>query len=352
MDRIRLGFVGTGGMGQCAHLRNYATLEGCEVVALAELRPQLARQVAARYGIPTFYTDYREMLEREKLDALVAIQPFTAHGQLLPDLLTYRLPTLIEKPLARSVAVGEAVLEAAQRHGTPLYLAYHKRSDPATRFACEQIASWRASGAMGDLRYVRITMPPGDWSAAGFSTLVKSDEPYPPLVHDPPAPDGDAEWAKRYDAFVNYYIHQVNLLRHLLGEEYHVAYADPSQVVMAARSDSGVTALLEMQPYRTTLEWQESALIAFEKGWIRLDLPAPLVIDRPGAVTVYSDPGGTPPTTLSPSLPPIHAMRQQATHFLQAVRGAATCLCGPEEALEDLRIARDYINLLNGQRKP
>ena len=42
MKRIRIGFVGVGGMGQVAHLKNYATIEGCEVVALAELRPQTA----------------------------------------------------------------------------------------------------------------------------------------------------------------------------------------------------------------------------------------------------------------------------------------------------------------------
>ena len=46
MKKIRLGFIGTGNMGQMAHLRNYATLPNCEVVAMAELRPQLAAQVA------------------------------------------------------------------------------------------------------------------------------------------------------------------------------------------------------------------------------------------------------------------------------------------------------------------
>ena len=50
MDKVRLGFVGVGGMGQCAHLKNYVVLPDCEVVALAELRPELARQVANETG--------------------------------------------------------------------------------------------------------------------------------------------------------------------------------------------------------------------------------------------------------------------------------------------------------------
>jgi predicted dehydrogenase len=47
MNKTRIGFVGTGLMGQCAHLWNYIAIEECEVVALAELRPELARRPAS-----------------------------------------------------------------------------------------------------------------------------------------------------------------------------------------------------------------------------------------------------------------------------------------------------------------
>ena len=47
-SKVRVGFVGVGTMGQAAHLRNYATLPDCEVVAIAELRPQLAQAIAQR----------------------------------------------------------------------------------------------------------------------------------------------------------------------------------------------------------------------------------------------------------------------------------------------------------------
>ena len=48
----RLGFVGVGNMGQCAHLLNYTDLDGCQVVAIAEVRPELAARVASRYDFP------------------------------------------------------------------------------------------------------------------------------------------------------------------------------------------------------------------------------------------------------------------------------------------------------------
>lgn len=59
------------------------------------------------------------------------------------------------------------------------------------------------------------------------------------------------------------------------------------------------------------------------------------------------DPGdGAAPREIRPTLPSVHAMRQQAAHFLAAVRGERTPFCRPEEALEDLRTARRCLDLL------
>src|SRR5450756_795639 len=87
MDKVKIGFVGVGGMGQCAHLKNYVTLPDCEVVALAEIRPNLRQAVAMKYGVPHAYADHTAMLANEKLDAIVSAQPFTRHGTLIPELL-------------------------------------------------------------------------------------------------------------------------------------------------------------------------------------------------------------------------------------------------------------------------
>jgi predicted dehydrogenase len=340
MNEVRIGFIGVGDMGQAAHLRNYAITPGCRVVALAELRPKLAQQVAQKYGVERVYSDHRQMLEREKLDGLIVIQPFQFHGSILPELLGHNIPILIEKPLARSVETGEKLLASKGK----LFVGYHKRCDPATIWAREKIAQWKQSGEFGPLKLLRITMPPGNWIAEGFFDLIRSDEPYPTLDPDP-APAGMNEAvARRYEAFVNYYIHQVNLARHLLGESYRITYADPSGVILAAQSASGVPFVLEMAPYRTTIDWHESALAAFEKGFIKFELPAPLALNCAGRVTVYED-SGRQQTTI-PTLLTVHAMRQQADYFVAAIRGEATPLCGADEALQDLRLARDYIVLL------
>lgn len=347
--KVRIGFVGVGGMGQCAHLKNYAVDADCEVVALAEIRPKLAKAVAAKYGVRKVYSKHTEMLAKEDLDGIVASQPFSRHGILVPDLLKAGVPVFTEKPIAASIAVGEKIVAAVRKSGTWLMVGYHKRSDPATMYAKAEIERLKKSGELGRMKYVRIIMPAGDWVQNGFSDLVRSDDPDVSLDRDPPAPDMDEPTRQAYESFVNYYIHQVNLMRHLLGEPYKVTYADKSGVMLAGESASGVCCVIEMTPYQTTVDWKESAMVCFEKGYVRIELPAPLASNRAGRVEVYRDPGnGEAPLSIVPQLPWVHAMRQQASNFIRAVKGEMEPLTTATEALEDLKVARQYIKAWKG----
>ncbi len=349
-SKVRIGFVGVGGMGQAAHLRNYVMIPECEVVALAEVKPELGKKVAARWGVPKVYASHTEMLASAQMDAIVASQPFTRHGTLVPELLAYGKPVLTEKPIAGSVEQGEKIVRAMKAAGTWMMVGYHKRSDPATMLARNEVARLQASGELGKMTYIRILMPAGDWVANGFVQNVGSDEPNPPMEWDPPASDMDKAMNDAYIGFVNYYIHQVNLMRHLLGESWQVDYADPAGRLLAGQSASGVTCSIEMSPYQSSIDWQEHALVCFERGWVKLDLPAPLAFTRPGRVEIFRDPGkGVQPKTEIPQLPWVHAMWQQACNFVEAVAGRGQTMCTAEDALEDIRLARAYIRLLKGK---
>lgn len=339
-EKVRIGFVGVGGMGQMAHLRNYVVVPECEVVAIAELRPKLREAVGQKYNIRKLYPSAEAMLEGEKLDAIVASQPFTHHGSIISPLYGAGIPIFTEKPIAAAEDVAEKMLAALARGGSWHMVGYHKRSDPATMYAKAEIERLATSGDIGKLQYVRITMPAGDWVTNGFRELIQTDDPAPQL----PADNPDSGWDNPYIAFVNYYIHQVNLLRHLLGEPYHVTYADPGGMMLAAVSESGKTGVIELSPYQTTIDWHESALVAFERGYVRIDLPAPLAHNRPGRVEILKDPGsGVTPQTIVPTLPWNHAMYQQAVNFVRAVKGEMAPLCTAQEALLDLRNATEYM---------
>jgi predicted dehydrogenase len=344
--KVRIGFIGVGGMGQMAHLKNYINVEDCEVVALAELKETQGKLVAARYGIPNVYTDHREMIKKEGLDGVVASQPFYFHAVLLPEVYPYVKNVFTEKPLCISVAAGEGLVKKANEAGCTHMVGYHKRSDPAVMYAKKQIDEYKKSKKLGALKYVRIVMPSGDWIANGFSGLIKGNDKYPEIRGEEKEKGMDEKTYKAYVDFVNYYIHQVNLMRHLLGESYKVSFADKSGVLMAVESVSGIAGTIEMTPYRTTIEWEESALVAFEKGYLKIKLPAPLASNRPGSVEVYEDEGdGKTPIRMSPTLPWLHAMWQQAINFVKVCKGEMKPLCEASEAVEDLKVAREYIRM-------
>jgi predicted dehydrogenase len=346
--KLRIGFIGAGNMGQMAHLRHYANLPDCHVCALFEPRPQLALKVAARYGIETIYETPSAMMENADLDGVVVPQPFDRHGQIVTPLYEYSVPILTEKPLASSITVGERMVTALEKSSTFHMVGNHKRSDLATQWVVQEIARLENTRELGALRYIRITMPPGDWLAGGFDELLSSDETPATafLMSADPRPDdlSDQEF-QQYANFVNYYIHQINLLRYLLGEDYRVTFADKSGVLLVAESASGVTATIEMAPYSTALGWEENILIGFEKGYIKLSLPSPLSLNQAGEVEVLHPSEDHSPQIYRPIFAPEGAMRSQAKNFLRAIRKEIAPPCEAREALQDLRVARDYLRL-------
>ncbi|GAH34836.1 unnamed protein product, partial [marine sediment metagenome] len=149
MRKIKLGFIGSGYMGQRAHIANYATLPDVELVALAEGRTETAKAVAQRYGIKTTYSSHKEMLEKAKLDAVVAIMWFTLHHTVVPDIVEKGLPLLTEKPICVCPGTGKKLVKQAQEKGSIYQVGYMKRCDPGTRFVKKKIAQWKQSKEFG-----------------------------------------------------------------------------------------------------------------------------------------------------------------------------------------------------------
>lgn len=346
MGKIKIGFVGTGYMGQKAHLANYSVLEECEVVALAEPRKEIAQKVSQRFNIPNVYENHNQLLENCDVDAIVAAQPYTHHISIVPDILKAKKPVLTEKPLSLSIEAGETLVELAKENDVLYMVGYHKRSDPAMEYAKKTIDEWKKSGEYGKMRYVRITMPPGDW-IGGAGGALSSNEAYPPIVTEKNVAYFDTVGADVYNAFVNYYIHQVNSMRFLFGENYKLTFADRSGVLLAVESDSGVCGIIEMAPYSTSIGWQESLLISFERGYIKVELPAPLACQQAGKITIMKDDGKGNQTICQPIMPEVHAMRKQAINFIEAVKGQRPATCTAEEAVEDLKIAKQYISMFS-----
>jgi predicted dehydrogenase len=345
MNKLKIGFVGTGSMGQCAHLINYANLrEECEVVAIAEPRAKLAQLVAQHYGIPAIYKDHKELITNGGVDAIVAAQPFRRHSLIIPDILRARIPVFTEKPVTMTVEAAEPLVALGEELGVLHVIGNQKRSDPSIEYAKALIDEWKQSGEMGRMKYIRATMPRGDWRA-GADLPLMTDEPNPRDKLEAFPTEFNDYWGKQYNAFVNYYIHQLNYIRFLLGESCQVTYADRGGVLLVMETASRVTATLEMEPYRTSVEWHESVLVGFEYGYVKIDLPAPLARATAGKVTIMKD-NDKEKSYSQPILPNLDSMRKQAMNFLAAVRGERPAVCSAKDALEDLKLSMQYIRLM------
>ncbi len=345
-DKVRIGFVGAGYMGQKAHLDNYVTLPDCEVVALAEGRAETAKLVAARYGIPNVYPDHRAMLQAEDLDAVVAIMYYGLHHSVVPDILRAGKHVLTEKPMCVCAETGRELARLAREQGVIYYVGYMKRSAPATQAAIATLQAWRQSGEFGAMSYLRAAMPPGDWVYSIEGPVSAGDAPPPYEGQDMEAMPQwmDEKIAGIYNAFVNYYIHQVNLIRYLLGEDYHVRYADPSGAALMAVSESGIPVSLEMKGYGLQNGWEETYRVLLGQAKIDLSIPSPMARQRSGELQIFR--GKEYQSVEQPLLRPQWAFLEQARHFVACVKGEAEPRVEPEEAVKDLEVAEEYAKLL------
>lgn len=349
MSKVRVGFVGAGNMGQTAHLQNFAVVPDCEVVALAEGRPETARLVAQRYGIPKVYPDHRSMLAEAELDAVVAIMDYRLHPSVMPDILRAGLPLMTEKPICLRLENGRKLLELAEARGVMFMVGNMKRSLPASVEALSRIREWKASGEAGQMNYVRASMPPGDW-VFGIQWGINAGDS--PSAYADEQPEDLPEWlpedlAQKYNAFVNYFIHQVNLIRYLLGEDYRINYVDPHEAVAVGESASGVPVLLEMKGHGLNMSWEETYMVSFENGKVDLSLPAPMAQQNGGDVCFYlGSAEGRGPAWERPVMPPVWSMLAQAQHFVECVRDGKPTRSPASEAVKDLVNAEEYIRAL------
>src|SRR5262245_16558196 len=94
--------IGTGMMGQLAHLSNYARLrdEGiCEIAGVTDLKRELAGAVAGRYRVSRVYEDVDELLADPAIDGVACIQQWPNNYQLVRQALTAGKSVITEKPM-------------------------------------------------------------------------------------------------------------------------------------------------------------------------------------------------------------------------------------------------------------
>jgi predicted dehydrogenase len=129
---VRVGVIGAGWIAE-EHVATLLRLDGAEVAAVCDLDEARARALAAGAAV---YTDWLELLDRERPDAVVVCTPPLAHREPAVEALGRGIHVYLEKPIARGLDDARAIVDAAQ----------------ASDAVCAVGYQWRAVEVLDDLR--------------------------------------------------------------------------------------------------------------------------------------------------------------------------------------------------------
>ncbi|WP_434971324.1 Gfo/Idh/MocA family protein [Microbacterium sp. bgisy207] len=152
-DRIRVGVVGVGWAG-VQHLNAYQAIPGVEIVALAAKEADLVEELADRHNIPHRAQSYEELLEIDDIDAVSIAVPTFMHAPIAIAALQRGLHVLSEKPIARTSAEGQLMVNAARENGRVLEIVFNHR----LRADVQALAQAITAGEIGRPYYAK-----GSW---------------------------------------------------------------------------------------------------------------------------------------------------------------------------------------------
>ncbi len=121
MAKTKFAIVGAGAISQ-GYAQAFLTCDQCEVVGVADVRPEAAKSLAEVLGTRAFES-YVEMAEECKPDAVLICTPPSTHPEICLDFIDRGVNVLCEKPFAVSVADSKKVIEAAAEKGVKITMA-------------------------------------------------------------------------------------------------------------------------------------------------------------------------------------------------------------------------------------
>ncbi len=149
-DRVQMGCIGFGIMGQ-GDVRTAAALPGVEIVAVSDVYDGRRTAARERYGDKVFTSrDYRELLARPDVDAVIVATPDHWHARIATDAMRAGKDVYCQKPMVREVADGHMVIETQKQTNRILQVGSQRVSSILYAKAKELIAS----GTIGQVHLI------------------------------------------------------------------------------------------------------------------------------------------------------------------------------------------------------
>jgi UDP-N-acetyl-2-amino-2-deoxyglucuronate dehydrogenase len=126
MQRIRIGIIGCGRISS-KHFESIANIPEAEVVACCDIINERATLSAEKYDVPNIYTDYIEMLKKEKLDLVAICTPSGIHPQIGIAAAKQKINVLSEKPMAVNIKDADDLIYACDKNNVELFVVKQNR---------------------------------------------------------------------------------------------------------------------------------------------------------------------------------------------------------------------------------
>src|SRR5260370_40600698 len=153
MAQLGIGLVGCGFWGAVVHPPALIANTPARVVAVASRSAESAFNAAQTFGVPSWSTDYRELLENPEVDVVDICTPNGLHAEMAIAAAQSGKDIICIKPLATGLAQADAMLDAARRAHVQLFYAENNLFIPALQRAKEVIDE----GALGKVFRVRAS---------------------------------------------------------------------------------------------------------------------------------------------------------------------------------------------------
>ena len=153
-EKLRVGIIGAGFYAMSVHVPVLKMTGRAEIVAVCRRNEEKLAMAQAATGATEAYTDWREMLDKAELDAVLICTPHHLHCEQSISALGHGLHVLVEKPMALTGEEGWAMVDAARQADRVLMPAYAGRMLPHSR-AMKQVLD---QGRIGTVRQIALTL--------------------------------------------------------------------------------------------------------------------------------------------------------------------------------------------------
>ena len=241
---LKTAVIGVGSMGY-NHARVNWELPEADLVGVADTDQAAAQRVAHKFGTRA-YTDYRQLLDVARPDAVTLAVPTVHHHDIALELIARGIPLLIEKPIAFTVEEGQAIIDAARAAGVKLFIGHIERFNPA-------VIALKTHIAQGDLGRV-------------FQIDAHRQGPFPARVND-------------VGVVIDLAVHDLDIMRYITGSEVVRAYAETERRIHSQHEDllTGLVRLADGSVGTLSINWLtptkiRELLVTGERGLFHVNL--------------------------------------------------------------------------------